>query len=691
MTRKHNKGILCLVALLFISISSLYAANSKKILINEILASNSTGIQDKDGDRSDWIELYNPGNTTINLSDWSISDSESKPRKWIFPSVSMAPGEYLILFASDKNLTNPTGELHTNFNLSASGEYLGLFEPDGSVSDEYAPEFPSQIADVSYGYYEGELIFFNIPSPGKENTLVGQAQNPKFSVKRGFYNEPFTVSLSVSDPNTKIYYTTNGTRPTNKSTLYTSPIPITTTTPLSAISISGENASQIITHSYFFIQDIIRQTQTPEGYPDRWGVLASGGNTVTYPAYPAGTRAPAHYAMNQAVTNDAAYKSYVEEAFLSLPSVSFVTNPGYFFSDSKDANEGGIYIHTGVNQTSTGRGWERPISMEYYEPSTGEEFQINCGIRIHGAASRQPEKTTKHSFRVSFRKDYGSGKLNYDLFDVKTAVSKFDHLIFRAGFGCSWMHHEAAQREAGLYITDAFLKYLQRDMGHLSAHNRFVHLFINGIYWGIYDISERISNNMMETYFGGEDVDYDIINHDIDKSVSAGGGPADGERKAFDRMVTLATNGDYNTLKAEKLLNMENYIDFVLINVYVGNRDWGNNNWYATRNRVNPDEGFIFYCWDGENSLRSTSDVIISSTWRFKATPLRKILFGKDDGKTNGGLSQNAEFKLLFADRVQKHFFNGGDTHFRPYDRDLRSPSRATQLPHHPGVGSLGQ
>lgn len=667
MSKKHLRSLLCLFILLCLPSSIVHAELSKKIIINEILASNSSiGLKDKDGESSDWIELYNPGNGTINLSGWSITDSETKHQKWTFPSVSIASGEYLVIFASGKDYTNPSSELHTNFSLSASGEYLGLLEPDGTISDEYAPAFPAQITDVSYGYYDDELTFFETPSPGRENTMEGQAQTPIFSVTRGFFDEAFTVTLSVSDPETKIYYTTDGTRPSAKSTLYSNPVSITTTTPLSAISISGENVSRIVTHTYFFIKDIAKQTQTPAGYPDRWGVLGSGSGTTGYSKYPAGSRAPAHYAMNTEVTEDAKYKDYIEEAFLSLPSLSLVTNPGYFFSDKDDEDEGGIYIHTGTtNRTGTsvaiGAGWERPISLEYYEPTTEKQFQINCGIRIHGAASRQPEKTTKHSFRVYFKKEYGSGKLNFDLFEKKTAVTKFDHLVLRAGFGCSWMHHEAAQREDALYATDAFLKYLQRDMGHLSAHNRFVHLFINGLYWGIYDVSERVSNKMMEAYFGGGEEDYDVRNHD---------GLVDGTETAWNQMVSLGQKGDYNGLKSAKLLNMENYIDYILINVYVGNRDWGNNNWFATRNKSGLEDGFLFYCWDGENSLRSSSDAIISTDWRFKSTPLRYILFGTSDKETNAALSQNQEFRLLFADRVQKHFFNGGSL----------TPERASEI-----------
>lgn len=635
-----------LVIIFIFSFTYLHAGNSKKILINEFLASNSTGLTDVDGDHSDWIELYNPGNESVNLYGWSLTDNESKLRKWIFPSVSIEAEGYLLIFASGKDRVNPANELHTNFNLSKDGEYLALIESDGTISDEYTPAFPPQTEDVSYGFHLGEYLFFNTPTPGTENTLEGQALSPVFSVGRGFYNVPFTVSLTTNDPDTKVYYTTDGTRPTAESIPYTEPVSIVTTTPLSAVGIKDDASSLIVTHTYFFIDDIMKQPALPEGYPDRWGVL---GSDVIYDKYKVGERAPAHYAMSPEVYNDSKYKNYITEGFLSIPSVSIVTTPDYLFSDVNDETEGGIYIYTGVR---TGNGWERPVSIEYYDPATEKQFQINCGLRIHGAASRQPEKSVKHSFRTHFRKIYGAGKLNFDLFEKETAVTKFDHLVFRAGFGFSWMHWGAGDRLHSQYVIDSFAKRTQLSMGQASAHDRFVHLFINGLYWGLYDISERISNNFMEAYFGGKDTDYDVMNHN---------GLVDGKRTDFDRMVSQAQAGNYNQLVAENLIILENYIDYVLINFYMGNTDWGDNNWYAARNRITGADGFRFFIWDTENCFFSGLNFnVMTNAGRFKG-PLRQIIFGtKEAHAFKGGLFENEEFRMLFADRVQKHFFNGG-------------------------------
>lgn len=121
-------------------------------VITEFMADNDGILKDEDGDYSDWLEIHNPDPEPLNLEGWYLTDSASNLRKWQFPEVTIPPGGYLVVFASNKNRRVPGGELHTNFALSASGEYLGLIMPDGVTRvSEYAPEFPAQYRDISYG------------------------------------------------------------------------------------------------------------------------------------------------------------------------------------------------------------------------------------------------------------------------------------------------------------------------------------------------------------------------------------------------------------------------------------------------------------------------------------------------------------------------------------------------------------
>lgn len=636
--------IFLVILLALIAVKPL-AQNTQKLIISEFLASNASNLKDEDGDYSDWIEIYNPGNVAINLNGWSISDDSDKLRKWTFPTLSIGAGEYLVIFASGKDRVVAGRELHSNFSLSKDGEYLGLVEPSGAIAYAYSPTYPLQTTDVSYGHYQGNHVFFYTPSPGAANSIAQQAAVPVFSLERAYYEQAFQLTLSTTDADTKIHYTLDGSVPTEASPLYSSALNISKTSVVSAVGIKNSIRSKVVTNSYFFINDIITQGANPVGYPDRWGIL--GGN-VKYAKYAVGERAPAHYGMDAEVITHSAYASKLKNAFLSIPTMSLVTNTSHLFSADVDANTGGIYIHTGAR---IGVGWERPLSVEYFDPQTQQHFQENCGVRIHGAASREPEKTAKHSFRLYFKSDYGDSKLRYKFFDEKTAVDKYDHLVLRAGFGYSWMHWSLNDRRYSQYGIDSFSKRTQRAMGQPAAHDKFVHLFINGMYWGVYNVTERLSDKFMEAYFGGDELDYDVLNHN---------GLASGTRTAFDRLVSLAQAGDLATIEAENLMDVDNYIDYLLINFYMGNVDWGDNNWYAARSRTQPEKGFRFFCWDTENCFYSGLNFnTMTRAWRFKG-PLRRILFGADDTKFDAGLSQNAEFRMRFADRVQKHFFNNG-------------------------------
>ncbi|XAL98698.1 CotH kinase family protein [Phycisphaeraceae bacterium D3-23] len=146
-------------------------------LITEFLASNDSVLDDEDGDSSDWIEIYNAGDTALDLDGWHLTDDADDLTQWAFPSVSLDPGEYLVVFASNKDRADADGtELHTNFALSAGGEYLALVEADGTtVADEYAPEYPAQSTDVSYG----------IAMEAATTTLIAEGDDARYTIPTG--------------------------------------------------------------------------------------------------------------------------------------------------------------------------------------------------------------------------------------------------------------------------------------------------------------------------------------------------------------------------------------------------------------------------------------------------------------------------------------------------------------------------
>ena len=127
------------------------AASAQDLIISELMAVNTGTIEDEDGNTPDWLELFNAGDSAQNLSGYFLSDDPLVPEKWRFPSVSIAPGGFLLIFASDKDRRDANSELHTNFKLSSSGEFLGLFAPDGETIVDQIDPLPELIAGFSYG------------------------------------------------------------------------------------------------------------------------------------------------------------------------------------------------------------------------------------------------------------------------------------------------------------------------------------------------------------------------------------------------------------------------------------------------------------------------------------------------------------------------------------------------------------
>ena len=242
---------------LFFLLLTLFIASplTAQVVINEVQASNSDTIFDQDGDASDWIELYNTGNSSVNLSGFGLSDNYDNIYKWEFPSVTISAGGYLLVWASGKDRANSTGELHTNFSISRDGEEIILTDPDGTRWDEIPPiEIPR---GISYGRFPdggSQFFYFDSPTPGAPNSESGFDQNlspPVFSYDGGQYSEPFNLSLSSAE-GADIYYTIDGTEPTlENGILYTNPIAISGSYPIRARAFKeGALASETKTQIY---------------------------------------------------------------------------------------------------------------------------------------------------------------------------------------------------------------------------------------------------------------------------------------------------------------------------------------------------------------------------------------------------------------------------------------------------------
>ena len=216
-------------ALFLLTFSTLLTAQT--VRLNEVMSSNTSVLFDEDDEASDWIEIFNFGSETINLENYSITDDESDLQKWVFPNHELAPYEYLIVFASDKNKS--TNELHTNFKISSSGEPILLVDNYGAIVDQV--EATEIASDYSIGRSQvdpSEWLYYPEPTPGNENTTGGYlalSEEPNFSILGGFYPSEQSITLTPESESIAIYYTLDGSDPTESSLEYASPISITET------------------------------------------------------------------------------------------------------------------------------------------------------------------------------------------------------------------------------------------------------------------------------------------------------------------------------------------------------------------------------------------------------------------------------------------------------------------------------
>jgi hypothetical protein len=220
-------------------------------------------LRDEDGDSSDWIELFNAGTTSVNLRGWSVSNLTNNPTPWLFPSYTLLPNKYLVIFASGKNRSNASAALHTDFKLNKDGGYLALLNPEGRTVSDFSPDYPEQYADVSYGRERanpGLFGYFATPTPGSPNAAGGPGFAPEVSFSRvaGTFSSPFSLVLFTPSTAAVIRYVLGTNLPTELSPAYTGPLPITGTTLVRARAFEpGLLPGEVRSEAYVRLEDSV--------------------------------------------------------------------------------------------------------------------------------------------------------------------------------------------------------------------------------------------------------------------------------------------------------------------------------------------------------------------------------------------------------------------------------------------------
>ncbi len=354
-------------------------AAAQSVVINEIMAANDTTLADPDFGRfGDWVEIFNPTAAAFDLSGFFLTDDENEIARWRFPAgTSVGPLGHMLVWTDGQDVG-----LHTNFRLSAEGESIGLYDPDGNVVDliYFGPQAP----DVSFGRAPDggpDWGYFNLSTPGEQNAPTaydGIAAPPSFSLPRGAFPPGSTVALATDLPGATVHFTTDGSPPTEASPVFSDEIVLLSTTVVrAAVFREGFLPSPVITQTYLV------------------------GETT------------------------------------SLPIVSLATDRDNFFDD-----EIGIYVE-GTNgipgycrsiPLNWNQDWERPVHVEFFESDRSTGFSLDAGVKIHGGCTRiYPQK----SLAIYARSIYGPSRIEYAIFADREFKS-YNNLVLRSSAQDWW-------------------------------------------------------------------------------------------------------------------------------------------------------------------------------------------------------------------------------------------------------------
>jgi hypothetical protein len=542
-----------------------------------------------------------------------------------------APATLLWNSPATSSQTTSNAMVYQEFDVTS---FLGLIKTNGNVLAIQGLNDATNSPDflILAELLENKILgltnhYFATPTPGIVNSegFSAAVGDLDVSPKRGwFVSTNLSITITSALAGVTIRYTTNGSAPSaTNGFVYTAPLTINRTTTLRTAGFrSGFLPSTVETHSYIFL-DQVQIQNTTSNY-----VGGSSGN----------------YTLNTGVTQVSPYRETFTSDLLSIPTLSIVMAWEDLFGSS------GIYGNT----DSWGVAWERPCSLEYMRPDGEKGFHINCGIRVQGGVSRS--SIAKHGLRVLFKGIYGASKLAYNLYP-DSPVKEFDTLTLHGSFNDHWLYIGTA---ATLH-RDQWCRDTQNAASGYGPHGTYVHLYLNGIYWGVYNIGEKGDASYAAHYLGGDKEEYDALNSDelVDGSIDAW------NALFATANAGLSTDTAYTNICQQ--LNVPNFIDYMLMNLYAANTDWPGHNWNAARRRT-PGALWHFFSWDAE--------------WVFGL-----YLSGNEDrtGVSDGApgqlysvLRNHAEFRREFGDHAQKLCFNGGA--LAPATAQARWDKRSAEL-----------
>ena len=390
--------------------------------------------------------------------------------------------------------------------------------PDATIITQFGSlgrPFAQQLVDVSYGLTQladgsvtSKVGYQARPTPGSQNldtdeVHVGFVADTQLSIGRGFYRTTQMVEVTTRTPGATIAYTTDGSVPTlnngvtataaNPDGRATATVRIESTTTLRAAAFKADHlASTVATHSYIFVDDVIRQDNSPEGFPAQWK------SNAQFQA--------ADYEMDSEITQDPAYRDLLDDALLAIPTISIVTPAHHLFDLAS-----GIYM----NPENHGVQWERPASVEWILARWPRGFSRRRGAADSGRRQSSPRAlagSTRFGYFSRAFTETPSCAIHCSV--IRQSPNSTRSFCAPVSIKAGSTPTSFKETIAGGLNTSAiqWAKETQRAMGQNAPHTNYAHLYLNGVYWGLYNPTERPSATFAADYFGGDKENYDAIN-----------------------------------------------------------------------------------------------------------------------------------------------------------------------------------
>jgi hypothetical protein len=570
------KYLIILGLLIFVGLNGI----SQTLKINE-LSSNNLSYLDDDGSAEDWIELYNDGVSSINLSDYFLSDKIDSTTLWQFPNVSLSPGQFYVVFASGDNSVG--ADVHTNFSLSNGGESLFVFDASENIID--STSFNNLMVNTSFGRStdgSGGFVYFETPTPDATNNLVTgfncQLAPPSVNIVSGFYSDSVVLNVSHNLTGVQFYYTTNGIEPTIFDNLITGNLTLYPDTSQNYYSLVPTNPSFT-----FPVGSYTESRANNRGWLPPYSDV-DNINIINVKAFKTGC-----------IASQSELRTYFigvgSSPSYSVPVISINTDSSGYFSD-----ETGIYVYGNEadgNYTQSGMNWERPALVECFDENQQLVFSEKVGTRINGNGSRQ---STIKNLRLHARSQYGNSKINANIFS-NSNINEFKHLLIRSG----GHRPDCVPRDE---LSSDIVSGLNFD----APNYRYSLAYLNGEYWGIHALKEKLDEEYLSEKYSLEEDEIVILdyNGEVDHGL-------ENDSTHYKNMVSYAVVNDLNTpvhyeyMKTQ--MDIDNYIDYMISEIFIGNADWTYSNTKFWRKRIafNPSANashdgrwrWLFYDLDG--------------------------------------------------------------------------------------------